>query len=88
MSVFWVVPKGNQMPGGSKKAKQIGTIGCSSAGSEMGTLLSFRPRNYRISRLIDSKLVGVWLVWWGSAILVRNDIFHRPSGTNFYSNPC
>lgn len=27
----------------------------------MGTLLSFRPRNYRISRLIDSKLVGVWL---------------------------
>ncbi len=56
MSVFWVVPKGNQKPGGSKKAKQIGTIGCSSAGSEMGTLLGFRPRNYRICRLIDSKL--------------------------------
>jgi len=29
-----------------------------------------------ISRLIDSKFVGVW---WGSAILVRNDFFHRPS---------
>ncbi len=51
MSAFWVAQRVKRMLEGSKKASQIGTIGCNSAGSEMNTLLSFRRQNSR--KLMD-----------------------------------